>query len=432
MRMFDQKLNQASRARAENTTRAPLQARASVRAYTGRVGAAAPKPRAGHDFSRTRIHVDDLPSTERSQDARPAAPAIVHRVLASPGQPLVSAVDGALAGLVLGLDFDFSQVRVHSDALAAQSAAAVRANAYTAGSHVVFGRGHGPGSHHYPLTLAHELAHVIQQREIGTARSTIPMGSLASVHEREANQFAHRLIRGAIAKPLSSAPLQLSRQPRLTIVDDDSGLTAKELGVIVVQADKALRDTTAHATDKRVKAGVKISYQRGLKDVDKLVKRGDVIVYVIGAAKGKKSIPQDRMEKIARDVVVAQGLVPKDDVDRRSKSLASDLREQVDPKTGAVTGRDEFDPGTSVSIVNVDLHPKRDEGSLRAIAGNVLHEGPGHRALRRGYHNPKDKGVMSKKFLESATREQILFQSSEWQEVNDFLKGIIDDPTWNK
>jgi hypothetical protein len=351
-------------------------------------------------------------------------------VLKSPGQPLALAeADGALAGLARR----FAHVRVHDDALAADSADAVQAEAYAVGSDVVFGRGHGPGSRHYARTLAHELAHVTQQRDAGIASGPIPMGSLSSVHEREADQAGLWLTRGAMAPSLSSAPLQLSRQPRLTIVDDDSGLTDKELHIIIAQASEALGKTTAHAKDKRVKAGVKISYQRGLKDVDKLVRRGDVIVYVIGPAPGKKSIPQDRMETIVHDIVAAQGIVPKKDIDRRAKMLADDLRENVDPTTGEVTGHDEYDPATSVSVVDLAYNPQRAKTeNLRAIAGNILHEGPGHRGLPREYHNPRNEGVMSAHIPASATKEQILFQSDEWDAVNEFLKSTVDDPTWNK
>jgi hypothetical protein len=290
----------------------------------------------------------------------------------------------------------------------------------------VLGRDQRPGSPHYAQTLAHEMTHVIQQRYARGVDGTIPMGASDSLHEREASSAAHLLVGGATATPPSSARLQLSRQPRLTIVDDDSGLTKNELAVIVVQARKAL------AQDKRVRAGVTISYQSGLKGVEKLVKRGDVIVYVIGAGPGKKSIPQDRMKAIVRDIVAAQNIVPKDQFDARSGSLADDLKETVDPTTGTVTGRHEYDPGTSASVVNIDLYPKRGTANLRAIAGDILHEGPGHRAMPRGYHNPDSKGVMSENTRDSATEEQILFQSSEWDAVNEFLKGIVEDPTWNR
>ena len=427
MRTFDQS-NRARRPRAGNFTQAPRQEPSGLRAGADRA-CATTYPRFGHDFTKIPVSAQGPPAAKRSQDTGAVAPPIVHRVLASPGQPLFSAERN---GTLTGLDQHFAQVRVHSDALAAESADAVDAGAYTVGSHVVLGRGHGPGSRYCAQTLAHELAHVAQQREAGMVDGPIPVGSPASIHEREADQAARSLMSGTIATQLSSAPRQLSRQPRLTIVDEDSGLTDKELSVIVAESSKALRKTTDRAGDKRVRAGVRFSYQRGLKGVDKLVHRGDVIVYVIGAPPGKKSIPQDQMKKIVHDIVIAQGIVPKDEVDKRVSMLADDVREQVDPATGQLTGQNEYDPGTSVSIVNIDYNPKRGKEGLRAIAGNILHEGPGHRALSRGYHNPENRGVMSEHFGDSATEEQILFQSNEWEAVNKFLKDIVDDPAWNK
>jgi hypothetical protein len=274
---------------------------------------------------------------------------------------------------------------------------------------------------------------VVQQREAGIVDGPIPIGSPASICEREADHAARSLLSGTTVTPLSSAPLQLSRQPRLTVVDEDSGLTDKELSVIVTESSKALRKTTDRAGDKRVRAGVRVSFQRGLKGADKLARRGDVIVYVIGAPPGKKSIPQDQLKKIVHDIVVTQGLVPEDEIDDRVNRLAGDVQEQTDPATGRVTGgQNEYDPGTSVSIVNIDYNLKRSKEGLRAIAGNILHEGPGHRALPRGYHNPENRGVMSEHFGDSATEAQILFQSNEWDAVNSFLKDIVENPAWNK
>jgi Domain of unknown function (DUF4157) len=62
--------------------------------------------------------------------------------------------------------YDFSQVRVHADAGAAESARAVGARAYTVGSDVVFGAGeYAPDTEAGRSLLAHELTHVLQQRE---------------------------------------------------------------------------------------------------------------------------------------------------------------------------------------------------------------------------------------------------------------------------
>lgn len=94
------------------------------------------------------------------------APPIVHRVLRSPGQPL-DATARAFFEPRFGRDFD--NVRIHADARAADSAAAVGASAYTVGRDVVFGRDrYSPHSISGRHLLAHELAHVIQQ-ESGAA-----------------------------------------------------------------------------------------------------------------------------------------------------------------------------------------------------------------------------------------------------------------------
>lgn len=61
--------------------------------------------------------------------------------------------------------YDFSQVRVHTDARAAESARAANALAYTVGRDVVFGAGqYTPETAKGKNLLAHELTHVVHQR----------------------------------------------------------------------------------------------------------------------------------------------------------------------------------------------------------------------------------------------------------------------------
>jgi Domain of unknown function (DUF4157) len=90
-----------------------------------------------------------------------AAPPIVHDVLRSSGQPLDAATR---AFMEPRFAYDFGHVRVHTDARAAESARAVSALAYTAGSHIVLASdSHAGGEGPARRLLAHELAHVIQQ-----------------------------------------------------------------------------------------------------------------------------------------------------------------------------------------------------------------------------------------------------------------------------
>ncbi|MFT3823209.1 MAG: DUF4157 domain-containing protein [Chitinophagaceae bacterium] len=59
---------------------------------------------------------------------------------------------------------DFSNVRVHTDSVAAKSAQSINAQAYTTGNNIVFNNGHyAPGTEGGKKLLAHELTHVVQQ-----------------------------------------------------------------------------------------------------------------------------------------------------------------------------------------------------------------------------------------------------------------------------
>jgi hypothetical protein len=90
-----------------------------------------------------------------------AAPQTVHEALRSPGQPL----DAATRAFVEArFGYDFSRVRVHSDAEAVPSTSELNAHAYTVGHDIVFGAGQFvPGTHRGRKLIAHELTHVVQQ-----------------------------------------------------------------------------------------------------------------------------------------------------------------------------------------------------------------------------------------------------------------------------
>lgn len=60
----------------------------------------------------------------------------------------------------------FGDVRIHTDERAGAAARAVRASAFTVGSHIVFAAGaYAPSTSKGRTLLAHELTHVIQQRK---------------------------------------------------------------------------------------------------------------------------------------------------------------------------------------------------------------------------------------------------------------------------
>lgn len=122
------------------------------------------------------------------------APPIVHDVLNSSGRPLDA---GTRAFMEPRLGHDFGQVRVHTDARAAESARAVGALAYTVGRDVVFGAGqYAPGTMAGRKLLAHELAHVVQQDGSPGPINMMPAGVITAGSdqlEREAEGAAARV-----------------------------------------------------------------------------------------------------------------------------------------------------------------------------------------------------------------------------------------------
>jgi len=99
-----------------------------------------------------------------------SAPA-VRRVVQSPGRSLAPALRGHMESR---LGADFSRVRIHTDREAARSARALNARAYTFGSDVVFGAGqYSPETAAGRRLIAHELAHVVQQRSGGAAAQRV-------------------------------------------------------------------------------------------------------------------------------------------------------------------------------------------------------------------------------------------------------------------
>ena len=124
-------------------------------------------------------------------------PPIVHEVLLSPGQPLDSATRPLMESR---FGHDFSRVRVHRDARAAESARAVNALAYTVGKDVVFGVGQsGAQTAERRELLAHELTHVVQQ----TMLPGQPALSSHQLAEREADQNSRRVV-GGLPSPVKT------------------------------------------------------------------------------------------------------------------------------------------------------------------------------------------------------------------------------------
>ncbi|MFJ6314764.1 MULTISPECIES: DUF4157 domain-containing protein [Streptomyces] len=159
--------------------------------------------RAGHPPALDHEHGDGCghqeetaPTADTAVQRRADAPvqrrSAVHDVLRTGGRSLGGT---ERADMEARLGADFSAVRVHTDAAAKASAAEMGARAYTSGNHIVIGD--GGGDRH---TLAHELTHVIQQRQgpvAGTDNgSGLRVSDPSDRFEREAEANATRVMSG--------------------------------------------------------------------------------------------------------------------------------------------------------------------------------------------------------------------------------------------
>jgi hypothetical protein len=113
---------------------------------------------------------------------------LVNEVIKSSGHPL----DGGLRQWIEPrFGQSFAHVRVHTDDRAAQSATALNALAYTVNGHIAFAAGqYQPESATGRKLIAHELAHVRQQPELGSQPSTFRVGPATCSAEVEADRVA--------------------------------------------------------------------------------------------------------------------------------------------------------------------------------------------------------------------------------------------------
>ncbi|MGV9711222.1 eCIS core domain-containing protein [Gordonia sp. NPDC003424] len=139
----------------------------------------------------------------------------VHDVVGSGGAPLPGDLRADMEGR---FGHDFGDVRIHDDAAAHDSAKSVHAQAYTVGSDIVFQSGkYDPDSHAGKHMIAHELTHVVQQRNgpvDGTdAGGGVKISDPSDRFEREAVANADRIM---------SAPAAATAQTFVQRQDDET------------------------------------------------------------------------------------------------------------------------------------------------------------------------------------------------------------------
>jgi Domain of unknown function (DUF4157) len=185
-----------------------------------------------------------------------AIPSIVHEVLSSPGRSLDPAVR---AFMEPRFGYDFSQVRVHADAEAAESARAVSALAYTAGQNMVFGESkYEPNTRAGRELLAHELAHTLQQRDAGGASA---YADRDDVFEASANEAARNVANdGNVSRSLPACGLQIQRSPDIDPRWKNSVQAARYRGQIMANR---VRKHGKLSKEARAKINQELAYFQG-------------------------------------------------------------------------------------------------------------------------------------------------------------------------
>ncbi|MEA2174179.1 MAG: hypothetical protein QOD00_1771 [Blastocatellia bacterium] len=124
------------------------------------------EPRFAHDFNRVSAATNSVLTLSEPGDRHELeADHVAARVMrdASPTPDNLKASSDVSGMKPTG---DFSRVRVHTDARAAEAAESINARAFTLGSDIYFGPGqYAPQTASGRQLLAHELAHVNQQRQ---------------------------------------------------------------------------------------------------------------------------------------------------------------------------------------------------------------------------------------------------------------------------
>src|SRR5215472_8806157 len=157
-------------------------------------------------LSLQRMAGNESVSALVTQDEEVASSPVRQVVESGGGSPMDSATRSYLEGR---MGADFSDVRIHTGSMADHSARSINAQAYTVGTNVVFRSGaYQPDTEAGRHVLAHELAHVVQQKS-GPVAGTPAPGGISISHpsdpfEQAAERAASQAVSGGEASPVAT------------------------------------------------------------------------------------------------------------------------------------------------------------------------------------------------------------------------------------
>ena len=181
-----------------------------------------------------------LQHSSADQAGTTTVPPIVHEVLGSPGQPVDAATR---AFMEPRFGHDFSKVRVHTDARAAESAREVNALAYTVGHDIVFGEGeYAPETSTGQRILTHELTHVVQQRHVRSVFQSLSLDKQdCNSLEREADEIGRSVASGQFAKVVGAVVSPVIQRFLTTEPAGGCGICYGSPALVGIQAHRVIQ-----------------------------------------------------------------------------------------------------------------------------------------------------------------------------------------------
>jgi hypothetical protein len=155
------------------------------------------------------------------------------------------------------LNYDFKNVRVHTDSNAAESARMVNALAFTVGQDVVFGQGqYQPALSSGQFLLAHELVHVVQQQNSSRLQTKLPISSVDNETEYEADELSENVMAGKnthVSRYLHNSMIQ--RQACRSLLDEPEIGRVRGIDAHAAILDDFTAKNGANAVRIRIPAG---------------------------------------------------------------------------------------------------------------------------------------------------------------------------------
>ncbi|HKP14008.1 MAG TPA: DUF4157 domain-containing protein, partial [Blastocatellia bacterium] len=237
-----------------------------------------------------------------SASASTDAPPIVHQAIASSGQPLDSTTRGFMESR---FGYDFSGVRVHAGAVAAQSAREVNARAYTVGHDIVFGAGRfAPGTQAGRRLLAHELTHVVQQSGAGRRDAA------RSLAQREdspaaAEQPAPLSINAPVTQRMLQRDIGFEFQTENLIVGAKGRHLPRKFGKVLHKVPPSDKNGLELQTDTGSVAEFETFHFRKFSDLEKQVQ--DAVNVVQDIKKDPKAFPFNQEARLRTEGLLNKG-----------------------------------------------------------------------------------------------------------------------------